>query len=543
MDVSLNTLISTMQQDPKQAKEMLQSALQKNLMEHRADTNSSKMASKTILKNANTLLDSLFSKVIDGSTSKSEAIKTIQNSALFKQEQSATSDIKTLLTLAQKEPKLSRFIAPLQEFLKHVSTTDSKNLSTQIQNSGIGLEAKLAKMSSPATLNSTTKQLISQFLQELQAQNSSTKSTQNILNELQNILNKKNIFKEDIQALQKSLNAFLSKLSTKTSSKDIQTLLQNIDKLETLLNKNNSKSNLAQIAKNSSALLNSLQNKTQLTTAQTNELQGILKDIALLTKSLETKSLTTQEQQALTLMLTSQNTRALTQNSTTLNIQDQLKLLSLKFKQSMEILDKQSLHVNQNQKGIKQILNTLSSQTQNLPSKVLSENNLSFKAIEKDLKQTLLQLKDATSSSNSPTQKEINAITNKTLTQIQMHQLISYANSSINTYMPYTWEGLRDGSVAFKKGKDDSFYCQIDLELKMYGKLNMMLMLTNDRYINISIATEKDSLKTKINEHIKELKSALMSVGLQPLGVKMKPFTKSEYVAEEWSDFSMSLRV
>lgn len=543
MDVSLNTLISTMQQDPKQAKEMLQSALQKNLMEHSADTNSSKMANKTILKNANTLLDSLFSKVIDGSTSKSEAIKTIQNSALFKQEQSATSDIKTLLTLAQKEPKLSRFIAPLQEFLKHVSTTDSKNLSTQIQNSGIGLEAKLAKMSSPATLNSTTKQLISQFLQELQAQNSSTKSTQNILNELQNILNKKNIFKEDIQALQKSLNAFLSKLSTKTSSKDIQTLLQNIDKLETLLNKNNSKSNLAQIAKNSSALLNSLQNKTQLTTAQTNELQGILKDIALLTKSLETKSLTTQEQQALTLMLTSQNTRALTQNSTTLNIQDQLKLLSLKFKQSMEILDKQSLHVNQNQKGIKQILNTLSSQTQNLPSKVLSENNLSFKAIEKDLKQTLLQLKDATSSSNSPTQKEINAITNKTLTQIQMHQLISYANSSINTYMPYTWEGLRDGSVAFKKGKDDSFYCQIDLELKMYGKLNMMLMLTNDRYINISIATEKDSLKTKINEHIKELKSALMSVGLQPLGVKMKPFTKSEYVAEEWSDFSMSLRV
>lgn len=543
MDVSLNTLISTMQQDPKQAKEMLQSALQKNLMEHSADTNSSKMANKTILKNANTLLDSLFSKVIDGSTSKSEAIKTIQNSALFKQEQSATSDIKTLLTLAQKEPKLSRFIAPLQEFLKHVSTTDSKNLSTQIQNSGIGLEAKLAKMSSPATLNSTTKQLISQFLQELQAQNSSTKSTQNILNELQNILNKKNIFKEDIQALQKSLNAFLSKLSTKTSSKDIQTLLQNIDKLETLLNKNNSKSNLAQIAKNSSALLNSLQNKTQLTTAQTNELQGILKDIALLTKSLETKSLTTQEQQALTLMLTSQNARALTQNSTTLNIQDQLKLLSLKFKQSMEILDKQSLHVNQNQKGIKQILNTLSSQTQNLPSKVLSENNLSFKAIEKDLKQTLLQLKDATSSSNSPTQKEINAITNKTLTQIQMHQLISYANSSINTYMPYTWEGLRDGSVAFKKGKDDSFYCQIDLELKMYGKLNMMLMLTNDRYINISIATEKDSLKTKINEHIKELKSALMSVGLQPLGVKMKPFTKSEYVAEEWSDFSMSLRV
>lgn len=543
MDVSLNTLISTMQQDPKQAKEMLQSALQKNLMEHRADTNSSKMANKTILKNANTLLDSLFSKVIEGSTSKSEAIKTIQNSALFKQEQSATSDIKTLLTLAQKEPKLSRFIAPLQEFLKHVSTTDSKNLSTQIQNSGIGLEAKLAKMSSPATLNSATKQLISQFLQELQAQNSSTKSTQNILNELQNVLNKKNIFKEDIQALQKSLNAFLSKLSTKTSSKDIQTLLQNIDKLETLLNKNNSKSNLAQIAKNSSALLNSLQNKTQLTTAQTNELQGILKDIALLTKSLETKSLTTQEQQALTLMLTSQNTRALTQNSTTLNIQDQLKLLSLKFKQSMEILDKQSLHVNQNQKGIKQILNTLSSQTQNLPSKVLSENNLSFKAIEKDLKQTLLQLKDATSSSNSPTQKEINAITNKTLTQIQMHQLISYANSSINTYMPYTWEGLRDGSVAFKKGKDDSFYCQIDLELKMYGKLNMMLMLTNDRYINISIATEKDSLKTKINEHIKELKSALMSVGLQPLGVKMKPFTKSEYVAEEWSDFSMSLRV
>lgn len=543
MDVSLNTLISTMQQDPKQAKEMLQSALQKNLMEHSADTNSSKMASKTILKNANTLLDSLFSKVIDGSTSKSEAIKTIQNSALFKQEQSATSDIKTLLTLAQKEPKLSRFIAPLQEFLKHVSTTDSKNLSTQIQNSGIGLEAKLAKMSSPATLNSATKQLISQFLQELQAQNSSTKSTQNILNELQNILNKKNIFKEDIQALQKSLNAFLSKLSTKTSSKDIQTLLQNIDKLETLLNKNNSKSNLAQIAKNSSALLNSLQNKTQLTTAQANELQGILKDIALLTKSLETKSLTTQEQQALTLMLISQNARALTQNSTTLNIQDQLKLLSLKFKQSMEILDKQSLHVNQNQKGIKQILNTLNTQTQNLPSKVLSENNLSFKAIEKDLKQTLLQLKDATSSSNSPTQKEINAITNKTLTQIQMHQLISYANSSINTYMPYTWEGLRDGSVAFKKGKDDSFYCQIDLELKMYGKVNMMLMLTNDRYINISIATEKDSLKTKINEHIKELKSALMSVGLQPLGVKMKPFTKSEYVAEEWSDFSMSLRV
>lgn len=546
MEISTSTIITTMQEDPKKAKEMLKSALQDTLLKHNSHTHNAKLANANILKNANTLLDSLFSKVIDGTTSKSEAVKTIQNSAVFKQDQNTMGDMQRLLTLVQKEPKLSRFIAPLQDFLKHISTSNAQNLSTQVKNSGIGLEAKLAKNSTPPLLSQDTKNLLNTFLRELQATPNIDKNTQNTINEIKNILNQKSVFKEDIQTLQKNLSNLIATLSKEKPSKTIQNLFQNSTKLESLAAKtpqNIPKNELLQLAKEAAKNIETFTSKANPNMPKLENLQSILKDIALIIKSLDNKTLTPQETQALVSLLSNQTAQMQPQTLSSINLttQDQLKLLSQKLKQSMEIIDKQSLHVNQNQKSAKNVLSMLGKEATQLPSS--KQATLPLKTIEQDFKQTLLKISEATSSSTTPAQKEINTIANKNLTNIQMHQLLSYANNSINTYMPYAWEGLSEGSVSFKKGKDESFYCQIDLELKVYGQVKMMLMLVDDKYLNISIATEKESLKEKINDNIQELKGALTKAGLTPLHVKMKPLEKNSYSDEEWSDFSMSLRV
>ena len=71
-----------------------------------------------------------------------------------------------------------------------------------------------------------------------------------------------------------------------------------------------------------------------------------------------------------------------------------------------------------------------------------------------------------------------------------------------------------------------------------------MLMLFDDHYLNLSIATEKETLKDKVKEHLPLLKAGLSGAGLIPLHVKMIPLSKEEnYSTDEMMDFGMNLRV
>lgn len=542
MQISAQALFSAIKEDPKQAKALIKSASIPDI----TAAKSTQIAQQS-LQSANKALDNLFSRVTNGTISKSEAVKLVQNSSIFKSDTPSTSDLKQIVALAQKEPKLSKFLSPIKDFLKDVSTSNADNLKSQVSKSGIGLEAKLNAQATPSKLPENIKTILNDFasLDELK----SLPAKDKVLNLIKNITTSKDVFKQDLNELKSAINEFAKNL--KLPNQDTQKLLATFDKIEEILQKNpktqlsTKQESINQIIKDLNTQLSTIQKQLPNLPKQSLELlQNIIKDIQVLSKSIEQTPISSDEKQILQTIFGTQNSTIniqantqTAQNTANLTTNDKLKMLSAKLKQSIELIDKQSLHVNKSINSGKEVLKELNRTI--LPSKTSAQSN----PITQDIKNSLSHIKELTSSQNTSNTKEIHNLATKTLTTIEANQLISYANNSISTYMPYIWDGLSEGNVSFKQGKDESFFCQIDLEFKVYGRVNMMLMLTNDSYISMSISTEKESLSEKIKKSLPELKKALNSAGLIALHVKMKPFDDSKKYDDNWGDFSMNLKV
>jgi len=151
----------------------------------------------------------------------------------------------------------------------------------------------------------------------------------------------------------------------------------------------------------------------------------------------------------------------------------------------------------------------------------LLDNKLLQESLQKDVKALLLSLDKELSSNPTQNSVELLKTVDKLLVQVDYFQLLSHLSNASALYLPYTWEGLDNGSFAFKNKKDGSCYCEIDLELKEYGKLNMMLQLFEDNQLNMMIYTQKKELKEIFKTHTKELRSALVSVNVMPRNIHL----------------------
>ena len=102
--------------------------------------------------------------------------------------------------------------------------------------------------------------------------------------------------------------------------------------------------------------------------------------------------------------------------------------------------------------------------------------------------------------------------------------------------------------MQMKQTQEDHFHCQIDLDLEQYGKINMMLLLSQDKYIDITIATQKNELKEKVSEHLSSLKQALNEVGLIIGNVKIIEYketsgAKNDYFADKQLNFGINISI
>ena len=140
-----------------------------------------------------------------------------------------------------------------------------------------------------------------------------------------------------------------------------------------------------------------------------------------------------------------------------------------------------------------------------------NDQEAALKSLQNDLKSVLLNLKE---SSQAPNMQNINQAVNRMLTQIEIHQLMSYAQNSIQTYLPYTWDDLSSSQVAFKRGKKDRFYARIELNFVRFGDISIVLGLSENKYLDISIQTAKGEFKDKILGQTSDLKQALSAQGL-----------------------------
>ncbi len=132
--------------------------------------------------------------------------------------------------------------------------------------------------------------------------------------------------------------------------------------------------------------------------------------------------------------------------------------------------------------------------------------------IENDLKNILQHIeKDAKTSG----EKTLLNHTQKAISHIETLQLNSVINSSINLFIPFDWEDLKNGSLSISRHKERNFSCRIDLNLKKLGKIDI-LMLLNGNDISIGIDAKDERFKDILVNNKNILSKMLKSIKLNP---------------------------
>ncbi len=139
-----------------------------------------------------------------------------------------------------------------------------------------------------------------------------------------------------------------------------------------------------------------------------------------------------------------------------------------------------------------------------------------------DIKSTLLSIKHELSTQTITAARDISLHVDKLITQVEYFQLVSLSTNSQSTYLPFLWDGLEEGQVSLKKLKENRFFCEINLKLKEYGKIDLMLMLFDDIHLNISVFAEKEEFLNLVQENLPSLKQGINKIGLIPSTVHLK---------------------
>jgi hypothetical protein len=223
-----------------------------------------------------------------------------------------------------------------------------------------------------------------------------------------------------------------------------------------------------------------------------------------------------------------------------LNLQDKLSMAARKLSNIINFFDKNSQDAKSHLAELKGLIKATNLAKADIANITPNDKNLAAQTLQNDVKATLLALKEATA--NQPNQAALNQNINRLLTQIEMHQLISYAQNSLQTYLPYSWDALESSSVAFKQGKKKRFYAKIDLNFTHFGNVDIVIALSDNKYIDISIATGTSEFKNLILSASKELKSAITGLGLivSSFSLAHKPKKAPYHQADRAFDFGFN---
>nr|EEY4843787.1 flagellar hook-length control protein FliK [Campylobacter jejuni] len=185
--------------------------------------------------------------------------------------------------------------------------------------------------------------------------------------------------------------------------------------------------------------------------------------------------------------------------------------LSRRLNESLKQLEPYTQNAKLNQAELKNLEHKLNLSTKDLAQiKPKTEQDIA-ESLHHDVKSTLLQISNlAKNEGNEAVYNQANRL----LAQIEINQLMSLANDSINTYLPFSWDDLNDSKIMFRRGKKDKFFAQIKLEFAKLGDLEILISLNNEKYIDINIMAENIEFRKTIYENAHELKRNINKAGL-----------------------------
>ncbi|MCG3680970.1 flagellar hook-length control protein FliK [Aliarcobacter butzleri] len=492
--------------------------------------------SSTSSTSASTILKELFISLKDGTKSNSTIENMLKNSATFKELGNVSTNLSSLVDELSTDENLQKFKPVLENFLKDVKNIDANALKEQIKNSGIFLESKLSQTPNSKLENVLTQlqnlvkdintpqakqvnELIDKLLQNIKTQtNTNTQITQNptATNEFTNNL--------------KTLTSSLQNLNNSLNPTQTQNLSNLANQLKSLINEGTLVESKIENSTNSTDKTTNLANNTTLKDSinlQTKELLTQIKnDIIQNPNMIQNKNILPMIDNLLKMDNlfskndTIQNFLANSNSSGNLstftsNFASNLSPLLTTLKESLETLNPNNTHL---QNHLTKLVDKVEHIIQDLAT---TPNGKLDTKVSEDMKTVLLQMQDELASKTDPKSLEVAKQVDRLLTQIDLHQLTSLVSNSNYVYLPFFWEMLEDGSIEMKQKDEEKFFCQINLTLKDFGKVDLMLGLYDKNKLDLTIYAQREHFKTAIRENMQQLKIALNSVELIPVNVKL----------------------
>ncbi len=404
---------------------------------------------------------------------------------------------------------LKTLTSSLQNLSNTLNTSQTQNLSTltnqlkEFISNGALLESKVENNTAnlnpqnKETITAQTKDLLTQIKNDL-VQNPSS-INKDTLSQVQNLV--KNMDMPEAKQINEVIAKIIQNPSSSDTSSNLRTLTSSLENLTNSLSTSQT------------------QNKEAIN-AQTKDLLTQIKNELVQNPSIASKNTLTLIDNLLkmdNLFVKGENIQnILNQNNISTfsnNFSSNLSPLLTNLKESLETLNPNSSSV---QTHISKLVENVENLIKDLANPKAQSSNISD-----DMKSILLQIQDEVSSKTDPKSQDLARQVDKLLTQIDYHQLASITSNSNNVYLPFFWEMLDEGNISMKKTDEDKFYCQINLTLKDFGKVDLMLAMYDKNKIDLTIYAQREHFKTAIRDNMQSLKVALNSVDLIPVNIKL----------------------
>ena len=444
-------------------------------------------------KDIKSILASLFDDKLTTQKSDKIILDILKNAPVFKEMGNFSKDIKLLKQELKSRSIPKEIEISLTEFIKNVDSIEPKLLKSQITNSGIFLESKLAN---PTTF----KEIFKEIIQEIKTllQKSSNKDARQIEQLLEPLIQDENIPSnpKEVTPLLKNITKIIDSISAlNEKAKSPQT-----KELEPIID------DLKKIIKPDVTLNKPLDIKTLIPKIETLYVkveQSSLPQKMKLLDSIE-KIITSLRSIPLPEVLQEKVQLPQIHKDILLKLTDEIKKITHFLESSTIKLD---------DPVVSKEMNTLNEKLKSftkpdIPNKILNEN------IANDAKANLLRLSEEIKQNPQLQNTDIEKLVDKLTLQIDYFQLYSHLNNSSSIYFPFVWDQLEDGGFSIKKGKKDKFYCEINLNLKDYGELKLMLTLYNKNQINLHAYSQSDVLKSGMKEDLELLHSTFKEANL-----------------------------
>nr|WP_314477704.1 flagellar hook-length control protein FliK [uncultured Campylobacter sp.] len=468
-------------------------------------------AADNAVKDLDKLVNKLLNELKSSPTQAKELAAQAKNLQLSP---NLAKDMKSLVALAENEPDLKEFALKLKEFLKPVADLKNAPLNEQIKSSGIMLEANLkdalnGKFNLPSAINKLfgdIKNLSNhQLLEQISAlAKDDSLSTNESFARLDQILQNAKTAAKDTLADSpfKQLFKIADKLENAAKFMDKQANAMSGNGLSL-----NEKTLNAELNKVSQLLANAGEKMQNLNSEKLGQNRGFALNFAELKSAI--KDLTDE----LGALVASQDkfndfaqkiVRDGAEGSDGATLQDKLQNAARKLNFALQIADKAGFEAKNNLDEVGKLIKQQNIARGELSAVTPKSAEETAKVLQNDVKSALLNMQ-----SKSPDASPVKDAASKLLAQIEMHQLASAVAGGVQTYLPYVWEGVEGGNIRFKQGKKQKHYAQIDLNFQNFGQINIMVALSENKYIDLAIATQKEEFKDLILSGAKELKRAI----------------------------------